>query len=70
MVRVAEAFKRRGKVLWVLASSTAAISRSVPGLSSTLLGKAVSNEELAKTLEGPPEHYATAVLTIYGAKVP
>jgi hypothetical protein len=69
VVRVAEAFRRQGRVLWVLGSSTTAISRSVPGLSPTLLGRAVSNEELAKTLEGPPEHYATAVLTIYGAKV-
>ena len=70
MVYVADALKRQGRVLWILGSSTAAISGAVPGLSSTLLGTAASNEELARALEGPPEHYATAVLTIYGAKFP
>ncbi len=70
MVYVAEALKQRGRVLWILGSSTTAISGAVPGLSSTLIGTAVSNDELAKTLEGPPEHYATAVLAVYGARVP
>jgi hypothetical protein len=69
MTGVAEAFERRGKVLWILGSSRGAISRAVPGLSSVLIGRAVSSKELAKTLEGPPEHYATAILTIYGAEV-
>jgi len=70
MVYAADALKRQGRVLWILGSSTAAISGAVPGLSSTLLGTAASDEELARALEGPPEHYATAVLTIYGAKFP
>jgi hypothetical protein len=69
LAHVAEAFKRRGRVLWILASSSSAISRAVPGLSSTLIGSAVSNHELAKTLEGPPENYAAAVFTVYGVKV-
>ena len=70
MFYVAQAFQQQGRTLWVLGSSASAISGAVPGLSSTLIATAVSKRELAKTLEGPPEHYATAVLDIYGAKVP
>jgi hypothetical protein len=70
MVYVAQAFHQQGLVLWILGSSSAAVSGAVPGLSARLIGTAVSEHELAKTLEGPPEHYATAVLSIYGAKVP
>jgi hypothetical protein len=69
MMYVAESLRRQGRVLWILGSSSGAISRAVPGLSSRIIGAAVSNEELAKTLEGPPEHYATATLSIYGAEI-
>jgi hypothetical protein len=66
----AERFRREGLTLWVLGSSAPAITGAVPGLSPRLISEGTSNEELARTLEGPPEHYYTAVLTIYGTKVP
>ena len=69
LVPTAQDLQRSGRVLWVLAWSKAEVSRVLPGLSPTLLGTAVSTEELERTLESPPENYATVVLNIYGARV-
>jgi hypothetical protein len=63
-------FGQEGKSLWVVAYGSTAITSTVHGLKPEFLGEAVSTEELAQTLEGPPEHYSVAELSIYAARVP
>jgi hypothetical protein len=67
---VATEFKQQGRTLWVVAYGSSAITSNAPGLKPEFLGEAVSSEELAQTLEGPPEHYAVNDLPIYAAPVP
>jgi hypothetical protein len=69
LVPVSDRLRTAGWTLWVLGSSPRAIATAVPGLSSRLIGTGVSTEELARTLEGPPENYTASTLTIYGSRI-
>ena len=66
---IASDFRNEGKTLWVLGTTPGLISQSIPGLSSKLVGVAISPRELEQTVDRPPQHYTRTTLTIYGIKV-
>jgi hypothetical protein len=65
---VTRAFQAEGRTPWVLAGAPATITKAGPRLAPRLIGTAVSNHEIQRTLSRPPENYMTITLTIYAAK--
>ena len=62
-------WQAEGRTLWVLGSTPGVIVKSAPGLSPTLVGKAVNTKQLAETLSRPPTTYRTEQFQVYAAKV-
>lgn len=62
-------WQAEGRTLWVLGSTPGLIAKSAPGLSPTLVGRAVNTQQLAETLSRPPTTYRTEQLQVYAAKV-
>lgn len=65
VMQMAQRLRSEGKRLWLLAATRAALDPFVVATVPRVLGTAVSDHELARTLESPPEHYAAQKLTVY-----
>lgn len=66
---IAGSWQAEGRTLWVLGSTPGVIAKSAPGLSPSLVSRAVNTRHLAETLSRPPTTYLTEALQIYAAKV-
>jgi len=66
---MAGSWQAEGRTLWVLGSSPGVIVKSAPGLSPSLVDRAVNTLHLDETLSRPPSTYRTEQLEVYAAKV-
>jgi len=66
---MAGSWQAEGRTLWVLGSSPGVIVKSAPGLSPSLVARAVNTLHLDETLSRPPSTYRTERLEVYAAKV-
>lgn len=62
-------WKSQGRRLWVIGSSAAAVSKSVPGVTPALVGAVSNDRHLEETVSRPPEAYTEQTLTIWAAPV-
>jgi hypothetical protein len=67
--KLATEWSSQGRTLWVIGSTPAAVTGAGPGLSTVLLSRLTSPNELEATLSRPPQRYAPSVGTIYGVPV-
>ena len=67
--RLAEEWQADGRKLWVIGSTSEAVTKSAPGSLPTVLARLVSPRDLEMTLNRPPQLYAPAILPVYAARI-
>jgi hypothetical protein len=58
-----------GRTLWVIGSSSSAVTASAPGSSPTLAAELLSPHELEMTINRPPQHYWSTRGGIYATRI-
>ena len=66
---LAEEWQADGRKLWVIGSTSEAVTKSAPGSLPTVLARLVSPRDLEMTLNRPPQYYAPAILPVYAARI-
>jgi hypothetical protein len=67
--QLAAEWKNEGRTLWVIGSTSTAVTTSAPGSSPTLAAELLSPHELEVTINRPPQRYAPASGAVYAARI-